>query len=311
MSTTKEHADVGVIVARFQTHELHEGQRMVLDTVRANHDKYVIFLGLSATANTLRNPLDFQARKQMVLEEYPEATVLYLKDMPDDEIWSKALDAQIADVVGPTSSVMLYGSRGSFIPSYRGKWPTTELEQVGFLSATAVRKQIAKSTKNDASFRAGVIWAAYNRYPMLIPTVDIAIWNEEGTKLLLGRKANEKLFRFIGGFAQPGDGAGSSDCYETNARKEVHEEAGIEITTPQYVGSYVVDDWRYRGEADSIGTLLFEAKMMCGCPKPNDDIEELKWFEVDGLEPNTNIVPQHLPLLGMLLSGTKIRSERQ
>jgi len=47
MSNSEEHADVGVIVARFQTHELHPGQRKVLDTVRENHSKYVVFLGLA------------------------------------------------------------------------------------------------------------------------------------------------------------------------------------------------------------------------------------------------------------------------
>ena len=305
MSTTEDHADVGVIVARFQTHELHEGQRMVLDTVKANHNKYLIFLGLSPLVGGRNNALDFQARKQMVLEAYPEANVLYIKDMEDDVAWSKKLDAQVADLVGPTSTVMMYGSRDSFVQGYHGKWPTAELEQVGFLSATAIRKRISQSTKPDASFRAGVFHNAYNQYPKLMPTVDVAIWNEEGTKLLMGRKADEKLWRFCGGFVEPGVTDGPNP-FEANARKEVHEEAGVEITDPQYVGSYIIDDWRLRSEADAIGTILFEAKHMFGQPKPGDDIEELMWFETKGLVPSLTLVPGHKPLFTMLLDRTKL-----
>jgi len=304
MSSTEEHADVGVVVARFQTHELHEGQRKVLDTVKANHDKYLIFLGLAPLVGGRNNALDFQARKQMVLEAYPEANVLYIKNMESDEAWSKKLDGMVADLC-PTATVMMYGSRDSFIKGYHGKWPTKELEQVGFLSATAIRKTISQSTKPDASFRAGVIHNAYNQYPRLMPTVDIAIWNEEGTKLLMGRKADEKLWRFIGGFVEPGVTDGINP-FEANARKEVHEEAGVEITDPQYVGSYIIDDWRLRSEEDAIGTILFEAKHLFGTPKPGDDIEELRWLETKGLVPSLTFIPTHKPLFNMLMDRTRI-----
>ncbi len=44
----------------------------------------------------------------------------------------------------------------------------------------------------------------------------------------------------------------------------MEEEAGIAITDPEYMGSFVIDDWRYRGERDVIKTLLFRARLLSG-----------------------------------------------
>ena len=75
---------------------------------------------------TRNNPLDFEARKQMILTDYPDVVVLYIKDTHSDELWSKRLDSQIADVAGPTQTVTLYGSRESFIAHYHGRHDTCE-----------------------------------------------------------------------------------------------------------------------------------------------------------------------------------------
>ena len=37
---------IGVVVARFQIHELHEGHHHVIKQVTGNHKKTIIFLGL-------------------------------------------------------------------------------------------------------------------------------------------------------------------------------------------------------------------------------------------------------------------------
>ena len=64
MKAKETKTDVGVIVGRFQVHELHEGHRGLIDTVRDKHDKLIMFLGLARLRNTLRTPLDFRARRQ-------------------------------------------------------------------------------------------------------------------------------------------------------------------------------------------------------------------------------------------------------
>lgn len=308
MKSKDQQHDVGVIVGRFQVHELHGPHKELIEEVVEQHDKVIIFLGLSPLMVTTENPLDFEARKQMILDEFPQVNVVYIKDKNSDEVWSKELDDQIKGLVAPSQRVVLYGGRDSFIKHYSGKHPTLELEPDVYVrtSGTQVRKEIAKqSTKASPDFRAGVVWAALNKFPTCYTTVDVAVLNDDETEVLLAKKPHEGKWRFIGGFADPGD-----PTFETTARREVQEEAHIDITDPKYIGSFVIDDWRYRGEADKIKTLFFVAKRFSGSPKPDDDIEELKWFKL--VPKNTTypekgiayleemIMPNHLPLMEAL-----------
>lgn len=290
---TKEAYDVGVIVGRFQVPALHDAHREIFDHVIDEHGKVLVFLGVSPLWVTQENPLDFEARKQMILEAYPDVNVFYIKDVHDDALWSKRLDEMIQSVLSPAQSAVLYGGRDSFINHYTGGFPTREFQQETWVSGSEVRKQISRrSTKASADFRAGVIWAASNKYPTAYPTVDIAIYHDERReKVLLGRKPDERQFRFIGGFATP-----ESDSYEDDAAREVMEEAGIEVRNIAYLGSFKIDDWRYRPEVDKIKTLFFEAFIVGGTPRPGDDIAEVKWFNVADLSAD-QIVPTHLPLL--------------
>ena len=115
MKLKAESYDVGVIVGRFQVHELHEGHIDLIQTVFDNHAKVVIFLGLSPFHGTFTNPLDFEPRKTMILEKFPKAIVLYIKDIPNDKIWSERLDSMVRDVLNPRQSAVLYGGRDSFV----------------------------------------------------------------------------------------------------------------------------------------------------------------------------------------------------
>lgn len=283
--------DVGVIVGRFQVPELHDAHIDLIQTVCNNHDKVIIFLGLSPLMVTRENPLDFESRKQMILDVFPNVNILYIKDVNNDSLWSKRLDSMISDVITPAQSVTLYGGRDSFIVHYEGKHPTQELVQDVWISGKEIRKEIGRaSSKSSHDWRAGVIWAASAAYPKCYATVDVAVFNEDESKILLGRKPNEDRYRLIGGFSEP-----SSISYEADARREVYEETGIDITDPEYIGSFLIDDWRYRNETDKIKTLLFKAKHRSGTPKANDDIAELKWFSIQELAHNlyNDIVIEH------------------
>jgi bifunctional NMN adenylyltransferase/nudix hydrolase len=243
------------------------------------------------------NPLDFEARKQMILAAFPNVNVLYIKDVGDDDVWSKRLDGMIGDLVTQNQSVVLYGGRDSFIEHYSGRYPTQELTQAVFMSGQAERKQIARSrARASAEFRAGVIWASQSRFPTAYTTVDIAILNDVTKTILLGRKPDEKQYRFIGGFSDP-----KTPSFEADAVREVREETSLEVGDLQYIGSTVVEDWRYRNEPDGIKTMLFKAKYLHGRPTPGDDIEEVKWFNFDDQYPLDHmIVPIHRPLMAML-----------
>jgi bifunctional NMN adenylyltransferase/nudix hydrolase len=297
MQRKVERTPVGVIVGRFQIHELSEGHRDLINFVVKEHPRVVIVLGLAPLHVTRNNPLNFAARKQMISEAYPNIDVLYIKDTQSDEVWSKNLDKLVRDVIGPTQTATLYGSRDSFIQYYSGKFPTQELEADRVTSATEVRERIAQTTKNSPDFRAGVIYAAFNQYPKVIPTVDIAILSEDGKKMLLGRKPDEDKYRFIGGYAEV------KGSYENDASRETQEETGLEIGPPEYVGSMIVPDWRYRKEEDKIKTILFKAKYIFGMPKGADDIAEVWWADIEKLRlaPEQYIMEVHLGLFELFV----------
>ena len=271
--TTK--TDVGVIIARFQVHNLTEAHIDLIETVRSKHNKVIIFLGLSPIIGTRTNPLDFESRKQMVLESFPDVTVLYIKDVPDDIAWAKRLDEQISDLLTPGQTAMLYGSRDSFIDHYNGRYPVTEFEAAVVMSGTELRKEISSKVKASADFRAGVIWAVYNQYPKVQATVDVIIYDERD-RLLLVRKNTEKLFRFVGGFAQP-----DTDDFESDIKREVNEEVGVEVDDYQYVGNVKVNDWRFRQQLDKIKTVVFKARYIYGAINIKDtaEIAEARWFD--------------------------------
>jgi bifunctional NMN adenylyltransferase/nudix hydrolase len=291
-----EQYDVGVIIGRFQVHRLHDAHRDLIAHVCENHDKVLILLGVAPLPTSLNNPLDFESRKQMILEEFPGVTVLYVKDQPSDKLWSRKVDEMVGDFRTPGQSAVLYGSRDSFIAHYHGTIPTRELIAENVLSGTAVRKEIAKSSaRADEAFRAGVIWASQARYPTAFQTCDIAIIDDSTGRILLGRKPGEDKFRFIGGFSDP-----NSPSLEIDAKREAMEETGLAVEDVKYRFSAVVDDWRYRGEQDCIKTAMFTAKYVSGRPEAKDDIEEVRWFNLADLREN-DVIPTHRPLLVKLV----------
>ncbi|HLY98336.1 MAG TPA: NUDIX domain-containing protein [Candidatus Angelobacter sp.] len=307
---TDERSDIGVLVGRFQTPDLHGAHKDLIGKVAGWHKKFLIVLGCSPTLVSRHNPLDFQARKLMINAHYSDLPVVPLMDCPDDHEWSKELDRRIREVF-PVGSVTLYGGRDSFIPFYSGQFPCQEVEPSAYVAAsgTLERRNASLEVRSSADWRAGVVYAAYNRYPQVFPAVDAAVVreSEDGIEILLAKKPGEKGYRLIGGFVDPQDAS-----LNAAARREVAEEAHIEISAPEYIGSYLVDDWRYRNEVDKIMTTVFLARYVFGAIQPDDDIEELRWFACDSSFDFTGIVAAHRPLLaGVFAALSKCQEEKQ
>ena len=284
---------VGIIVGRFETPYIHEGHKGILRQMKEENDRVIVFLGVKEKA-TKKYPLSFTARQLMILADYPDFTVLPIQNRRCDIQWSEQLDERIERVVSAGDEVTLYGSRDSFIPYYKAKYTTKLVEAKGGYSSTEVREALAKTPLGSLDYRVGVVAGVYNQYPMVMTTVDVAILNETSTEVLLGRKLNETKFRFIGGFSDV-----KSESFEQDARREVAEEVGIEVTDPKYIGSFRINDWRQRGEENQITTVFFAAKRMFGVEKAGDDIEEIKWFSIDALSKD-DIVEEHEILLDAL-----------
>ncbi len=292
--------EVGVVVGRFQVDTPHEGHKALINKVHERHEKVLICVGCARIRLSIEDPLDYPTRERMMRRVFPWATVVPIDDQPTDEAWSANLD-RVIKTIFPTDKAILYGSRKSFIPHYKGTWPVMELFSVAVTSATQLREQIMQKVRDSEDFRAGVIYACGNRFPISYQTVDVAILknSEVGAKfsdvqVLLCRKPNEEKFSFIGGFVDTKD-----ESLEAAARREVSEEAHIEVSSPQYLSSCPVDDWRYRGRGDRIMTSFFVADDTFGSPKADDDIIGLEWVFLGEIK--KVLIERHLPMVDKLI----------
>jgi bifunctional NMN adenylyltransferase/nudix hydrolase len=289
-----------VIIARFQTPYLHEGHQTLISQVKEAHSKLIILLGVSPLLGSRKNPYDYYTREKMIKTAHPEVIVLPISDHPSDLVWSENIDNLLKSVF-PAEQFCLYGSRDSFIPYYSGKFETIELPEHGDYNATELRKQYAEKVFDSTDFRAGILYAYYNQYTKVYPTVDIAVFRNNKTEILLGKKAISNKWRLVGGFADPEDAD-----YETAAKRELTEECGeMETAAMVYETSAKINDWRYRNEADKIITLLFSCDHEGGEPVAQDDIAELQWFplsDIPQMMAASAINEEHVRLLNFLIN---------
>ena len=287
----------GVVVGRFQVPELHPGHHHLLQAAAAHNDSLLVVLGSPRSLATARNPLSFAVRKSMITKAYPAAVVVEQFDHPSDEVWSHNLDALIAASLPRNHEAVLYGSRDPFFPHYFGTYKTQTVPELPGHTGTVCRMETARTLRTSPDFRAGIIHAETTRLPRVFPTVDVAVLRPSTQQVLLAsKKADGGRLRFIGGFVDPTD-----TSLEQAARRETYEETGGLGTEDYcYLGSALIDDWRYRTTEDRIVTTFFSALYTHGFPTPSDDIDTLAWIPYDQIR---NVLsPGHLPLGEMLLA---------
>jgi bifunctional NMN adenylyltransferase/nudix hydrolase len=301
---------IGVIIGRFQTPFLHKGHTALIDSVVEKTDKVMIFIGDSPAINTMRNPLDYITRRYMI-DSYVEETfepksdflITQLMDQKEDAVWSAILDQAIIDgllnweLAFNDVEITLYGGRDCFSSAYSGIFTCEIIEtEVTGESSTKYRELI--KSRDNAHFRAGMIYASKIRYPRVHPTVDIAVCNYNSCKILLGKKSGENQWRLIGGFVDPTDIG-----IEEAAIRELKEETGIctPLSNLLHQGSIKVDDWRYRSEPNErIMTSLFVVECdLDRTLKANDDIVDLKWFDVNDVT-EENVTSEHWGMIKFL-----------
>ena len=298
-------AEYGVIIGRFQVPSLHDGHTGLIDRVRTKHRKVIILIGSTpGILVTRRNPLDYHTRMLMIRQAYPDISILPINDMPSDKDWSKSVDRRILEATDGNESVVLYGSRDSFIPHYSGKFRVTELESSRSNSGTEIRQRLSDDVRLSEDFRLGVIYAAFHRHKCVYPTVDIALYkvdqNGRESEILLGRKISDPpdLWRFPGGFVDPS----KDKSFEEAALRELREEVGmVEVCAPKFVTSLLIDDWRYRSELDKVFTTVFKVQYIFGIVEAGDDLDRVQWFPLNK-STRSIIMSQHQPIFDAVLT---------
>ncbi len=313
--------NIGVIVGRFQTPRLTPGHVHLINTALLQNDAVLLFVGVSPLKNSRKQPLDYVWRNSMIQSDSRLYTagrrliIKPLKDRGDDNLWTEDLENEIKwfaleeaarQLTGTKINIRLYGSRdSSFLTGFKKEYEHVNLIPFADFSATEIREQIARrypsGRESDDAIREGIIFAAYNRFPMVVSTVDNAIFDvQEGqVGVWFGSKPGERKRRLIGGFAEP-----TSASDEEDAIREAEEETGLVVAAPKYLGNYTIDDWRFRGEVDKIRTRFFATTVVGGEPKENDDIAEIEFIPLRDLTAD-KIIQGHQPLIVRLLEWLK------
>lgn len=107
------------------------------------------------------------------------------------------------------------------------------------------------------------------------PTASAVI--TDGNKVLLCRRDIEPFKNFWdlpGGFLEEGEHP------EEGVRREIKEELGIEIEIIDMLGIFMD---RYGQDGDYTLNIYYLAKIKSGAPKPDSDINKIKWFFKDNL----------------------------
>lgn len=298
----KDLQNVGVIVARFQIPELHDGHKWLVEQVASRHHKVLLILGVHGGVRTKKDPLTFRERKAMVEQTFPNMPRLTIKSLDDHpfshEIWSKQLD-QLIGVEYPGYGAVIYGARDSIADPackypYKGSFETELLDSPFTMSGTELRRAVEFPHTRDA--RAAIIWDQEHRYSYIYSTSDLAIWDRKTDRLLMtGKYTHSGRLAFMGGHVEKAD----HDAGTTAIRERGEEILGIMIGPITLLGNRTVDDPRYRGTGDGVLTNFYVAEYLGGEPVAGDDVDYVKWLNPEDF--NTEVVPWHQELGNMFI----------
>jgi ADP-ribose pyrophosphatase YjhB (NUDIX family) len=118
----------------------------------------------------------------------------------------------------------------------------------------------------------------FSQYASSQPTASAFVLDDEG-RILLARRAYEPD---VGKWDVPGGFLEEGEDPVQGLRRELREEAGIEIDLGDFVGVFT-DTYGDSPDEKHVLNLVWEARIASGTPEPDDDVAELRWFPKDAL----------------------------
>jgi bifunctional NMN adenylyltransferase/nudix hydrolase len=260
-----------------------------------------ILVGVRPAEQSDTNPLNFETRRIMLNEKYPQAIVMPVADCRSDEEWSKRVDTIIQTAYQYDIKARFHVGRDSFVSHYSGKYPAEE-HQFGLvdLGATEVRKEIKNGILASSEARLGAINAIMNLPPRQTLMVDMAMWRmsvDFSYELLVGRKEGEKEWRLPGGQVEAGEN------FRQAAAREMYEETQMiptdGVASWEYVSDFYIEDWRVQDTEKVVyHSVLMTSRYAMGKAIGGSDLPEVKWIWSSALHKNMHeIVKEHRPLV--------------
>jgi 8-oxo-dGTP diphosphatase len=113
-------------------------------------------------------------------------------------------------------------------------------------------------------------------YAHSMPTASAVVGDGEGRVLLSKRALDPGAGKWDlpGGFVEEGEHP--LEC----VRRELREEAGIELAEQRHLGIWI-DRYEYKGRVVATLNIYYGARIADGTPTPADDVAELRWFAPD------------------------------
>lgn len=108
-------------------------------------------------------------------------------------------------------------------------------------------------------------------------TVDVIVFNEDKTKVLLVKRAQKMTFE-AGKWVVPGGYVDRDELVENAARREALEETGYELKSIQYIK--FVDNPNRPGEDRQSIAFVYEAIAGDKVAEPDDESEDIRWFRL-------------------------------
>ena len=136
------------------------------------------------------------------------------------------------------------------------------------------------------------------RFPTAFHTVDVIATTNYPNELgiILGKKHNSDKWVIFGGFLDPTD-----DNAQSGGARELNEEGNLKAKPEdlQYLGSFKIDDPRFRNSPDKIITSLYTVNIGSQLPIPGDDIKDCLTIPLSELKRTYKDImqPYHWPLI--------------